>query len=287
MTSANNNPPNNKPPLELRLRVLSAIDYAAGNSIQARIKDVAQRTFNDEQTGCQYQFTWRTISTWLYRFKKHGITTLDNKTRSDKNTYRKIPLNELAEAINEALPTLSRNKGGHLPKMALYRQLLKQNYFQRSQLSQTSFYRMLRDNDLLNTEQTIKLRQSFCMQFANELWQADTMYGPSIKQVDGSWKKTFLIAFIDDASRVITHGEFFYNDNTQNMVEAFRTALFKRGKPERLYFDNGSNYKSKEILQACVRLNILLSHAPVRDGAAKGKIAKSRFLKKAFLPRLS
>lgn len=58
------------------------------------------------------------------------------------------------------------------------------------------------------------------------------------------------------------------------MVDAFRTALFKRGKPDRLYFDNGSNYKSKEILQACVRLNILLSHAPVRDGAAKGKIER-------------
>jgi hypothetical protein len=112
------------------------------------------------------------------------------------------------------------------------------------------------------------------MQFANELWQADTMYGPSIEQADGSWKKTFLIAFIDDASRVITHGEFFYNDNTENMVDAFRTALFKRGKPDRLYFDNGSNYKSKEILNACVRLDILLSHAPVRDGAAKGKIER-------------
>lgn len=58
------------------------------------------------------------------------------------------------------------------------------------------------------------------------------------------------------------------------MVDAFRTALFKRGKPDRLYFDNGSNYTSKEILQACVRLDIHLSHAPVRDGAAKGKIER-------------
>jgi transposase InsO family protein len=97
---------------------------------------------------------------------------------------------------------------------------------------------------------------------------------PSIKQPDGRWRKTFLIAFIDDASRVIAHAEFFYHDNTQNMIEAFRSALFKRGKPQRLYFDNGSNYTSKEILQACVRLNILLSHAPIRDGAAKGKIER-------------
>jgi hypothetical protein len=119
-----------------------------------------------------------------------------------------------------------------------------------------------------------KQRLSFAMLFANQLWQADTMYGPAIKQADGLWKKTFLIAFIDDASRVIAHAEFFYRDNTENMVAAFRSALYKRGKPERLYFDNGSNYSSKEILQACVRLDIHLSHAPIRDGAAKGKIER-------------
>jgi transposase InsO family protein len=262
------------PPFELRLRVLSAVDYAPGSSIRERIKQVADRTFRDEQTGCEYRFTWRTISTWLYRYKKHGVTALDNLTRADKNTTRKIQVNELAEAISEVIPSLSHNKTGKLPKMAIYQQLLKQNYVQRSQLSQTSFYRMVRENNLLNVEQTTTLRRSFAMQFANELWQADTMYGPSIKQPNGKWKKTFLIAFIDDASRVITHGEFFYRDNTDNMVEAFRTALFKRGKPERLYFDNGSNYTSKEILQACVRLNIHLSHAPIRDGAAKGKIER-------------
>jgi len=150
-----------KPPLELRLRVLSAIDYAPGNSIQARIKSVSERKFKDEQTDCIYQFTWRTISTWLYRFKKHGITTLDNKTRSDKNNYRKVQINELAEAINEIISTLSKNKTGIIPKMTLYRQLMQKGYFKRSQLSQTSFYRMVRENDLLNLETTKKLRQSF------------------------------------------------------------------------------------------------------------------------------
>ncbi len=263
-----------KPSLELRLRVLSAVDYAPGNTIRARIKHVSKRTFVDQPTNREYHFTWRTISTWLYRYKRHGITTLDNRTRSDKNRTRKVQVNELAEAINDVIGSFSTNKVGKIPKMALYRRLLERNYFQRSQLSQTTFYRLLRDNDLLTQQSNEKLRRSFCMQYANELWQADTLYGPSIKQPDGRWKKTFLIAFIDDASRVITHAQFFYRDNTVCMIEAFRTALFKRGKPERLYFDNGANYSSKEILQACVRLDIHLSHAPIRDGAAKGKIER-------------
>ncbi|MBL4864916.1 MAG: transposase family protein [Pseudomonadales bacterium] len=267
-------PPNRNTPIDIRLRVLSAVDFAPGESIRERIKYVASKAFVDAHTGHEYQFTWRTISTWLYRYKKHGVTSLDNKTRADKNSYRKIQPNELAEAINEILPTLSKNKTGTFVKSVVYHQLQQRGFVKRHQLSQTSFYRMVREHNLLDAEKTKKLRLSFCMQYANELWQADTMYGPSIKQGDGSWRKTFLIAFLDDASRVITHGEFFYRDNTENMIDAFRTALFKRGKPDRLYFDNGANYKSTEILQACLRLDIRLSHAPVRDGAAKGKIER-------------
>jgi putative transposase len=211
---------------------------------------------------------------------------MDNKTRSDKNTFRKIQPNELAEAIREVLPTMKRNKTNKFVKSSLYRQLLSKNLITRKQLAPTTFYRMIREHELLDQETTSKLRLSFCMQYANELWQADTMYGPSIKQTNGQWKKIFLIAFIDDASRVITHGEFFYRDNTENMIEAFKSALFKRGKPDRLYFDNGSNYKSKEILQACLRLDIHLSHAPVRDGAAKGKIERFfRGFRDRFLTR--
>lgn len=263
-----------KPPLEIRLKVLGAIDYAPGDSIRERIKAVSQRSFRDEHTGLAYRFTWRTISTWLYRYKKHGITTLENKTRCDKNTQRKVAVNELAEAIHEVLPHLSKNKQGVIPKSVLYRTLLTMGLFHRSQLAPTTFYRLIREHQLLNQTVTQKLRLSFAMQYANELWQADTMHGPSIKQPDGRWRKTFFIAFIDDASRVITHGEFFYRDNAENMIEAFRCALYKRGKPQRLYFDNGSNYKAKEILQACLRLDIRLSHAPVRDGASKGKIER-------------
>ena len=166
-----------RPPLEIRLQVLSAIDYAPGDTIRARIKNVSTRLFTDERSGCDYRFTWRTIETWHCRFRKHGLTTLNRKPRSDKNTFRKVKPNELAEAIHEVLPTLRFNKTGVIPKMALYRKLLAGNFFRRSQLSQTSFYRMLREHPLLDTEQSKKLRQSFAMRYANELWQADTMYG--------------------------------------------------------------------------------------------------------------
>ena len=172
------------------------------------------------------------------------------------------------------MPGLSTNKTGRIPKSVIYRKLIELGYISRTQLAPNTFRRMLTQFNLLEAESNQRMRHSFAMPFANDLWQGDTLYGPSIKQADGRWRKTFLIAFIDDASRLITHAEFFYHDNSENMVNAFRCAVYKRGKPARLYFDNGSNYSAKEILQACLRLDIRLIHAPVRDGAAKGKIER-------------
>ena len=139
------------PPLMVRLQVLSTIDYAKCKTKRDRYKAVSQQTFVDQSTGKQYRFTWRTIETWMVRHKKHGMAVLDKKTRSDKNTQRKVSSAQLAEAINEVLPTLSLNKVGKTPKSTLYRCLLDKHYFSRQQLSPTTFYRYIREHDLLKT----------------------------------------------------------------------------------------------------------------------------------------
>ena len=120
--------PSKVPPLMIRLQVLAAIDYAQGNTLRDRIKAVSQKQFVDQQSGRTYQFTWRTIETWLCRYNKHGVTTLDKHPRADKNTQRKISVPELAEAINEVLPSLTLNKVGKIPKSTLYRCLLERHY---------------------------------------------------------------------------------------------------------------------------------------------------------------
>ncbi|MEJ7806851.1 MAG: hypothetical protein WKG03_13140 [Telluria sp.] len=183
-----------KPSFELRLRVLNAVHDAPGDTIRERIKCVADKCFTDALSQQPYRFTWRTISTWLYRHKKNGIATLENKTRCDKDATRKVQVSQLAEAIHEVLPSLANNKVGVIPKSVLYRVLLQRSLFTRSQLAPTTFYRMIRMHHLLDDKAVHKQRLSFAMQFANQLWQADTLYGPSIKQADGQWKKTFLIA---------------------------------------------------------------------------------------------
>ena len=255
----------------LKLRVLGAIDSMVGSSIKSRIKKVSELTFHDED-GVPHVFTWRTIQTWLSMYKRHGVQVLLIRPRVDKGKHRKLSVEQIAEAIEAVLPEFRETRYN---KMMIYRQCIERGVLSKSECSQTSFFRLVREYDLLtpaaNTEN--KRRLAFSKQYANEMWQLDTMFGPYVTNGKTSTQSK-LIAFIDDASRVIPHGEFFFSENTDNLITALRSALYKRGIPQTLYVDNGAVYTSMEINQICARLGIVLCHTPVRDGAAKGKIER-------------
>jgi len=255
----------------LKLRVLGAIDSMAGNSITSRIKDVSKLTFHDED-GTPCVFTWRTIQSWLYNYKQHGVQVLVTRPRADKGKTRKLCPEQLQEAIEQVLPEFRDTRYN---KMMIYRRCIERGSLAHSDCSQTSFFRLVRQFDLLTpaTQTENKKRLAFSKQYANEMWQLDTMFGPFMKNGQTSTQAK-LIAFIDDASRVVPHGQFFFSENTDNLIVAFQAALYKRGIPGILYVDNGAIYTCKEINQICARLGIILAHTPVRDGAAKGKVER-------------
>lgn len=271
------------PTAYLKMRVLGAVDMAEGATERARLQAVSQMIFTDEE-GNPRQFTWRTISTWLCRYRKHGVTVMEKQTRSDKGRTRKVRPEDLLEALEAVRPKTH----GRAPKRSvLYRLCIEAGLLQRSQVARTTFYRLIREFDLLkpDADASNKVRLAFAKAHANEMWQADTLYGPFV-QISGTPIQTRLIAFIDDASRVCCHGQFFSAENVDTLIEALRAAFYKRGVPHSLYVDNGSIYTSKEIIQICARVGCLLHHAPVRDGAAKGKVERFfRTVRDQFLAR--
>lgn len=271
------------PTAYLRMRVLGAIDMAEGNSIQARIRAVSQMTFTDED-GHPRQFTWRTIQTWYSRYQQHGVTVMQPKPRSDKGKRRKVVVEDVLEAISKAQPKVQ----GKTPTRALlYRLCIEAGLLTRSQIAPNTFSRLVNQFEMLKPDRdsTNKHRLAFAKAHANEMWQADTLCGPFVK-INGVPVQTRLIAFLDDASRVCCHGQFFPAENVDTLIESFRAAFYKRGVPHALYVDNGSIYSSKEILQICARVGCLLHHTPVRDGAAKGKIERFfRTVRDQFLAR--
>jgi putative transposase len=267
----------------LKMRVLGAIDTSPGKTHAERIRHVAGMTFTDED-GLPRSFTFRTIETWVYRYKKHGITGMTPRPRSDKGQPRKVTPEELLEALHAILPHFRQKTCN---KMALYRACIEKGLLQRDRIAQTTFFRFVREYDLLkpNSDEQNRRRLAFSMQYANQLWQADTLVGPFVR--DGTaHRQARLIAFIDDASRVLCHGQFFFEENVDALVHALKAAFYKRGLPEQLLVDNGSIYSGQEITLICARLGVILRHTAVRDAAAKGKIERFfRRVRDQFLVR--
>jgi transposase InsO family protein len=272
-----------RPTAYLKMKVLGAVEFAEGASIRQRIKIVSEQTFLDEDAH-PHQFTWRTISTWFYRYKIDGTTAMINKTRSDKGKTRKVSPEQLLEAIEKVLPKF---RGKSYSKALIYRTCIEDGLLRRDEVAPNTFSRLVNEHELLKPESAVKSKRrlAFAKAFANQCWQADTLFGPYVK--NGTTKtQVKLIAFIDDASRLLCHGEFFFADNIANLITAFQTTIYKRGIPEQLYVDNGSNYASLEISNICTRIGTLLCHTPVRDGAAKGKIERFfRTVRAQFLAR--
>jgi len=265
----------------LKLRVLAAIDLAEGRSIRARIRAVAARGFADEQ-GREHRFTWRTIETWRVRYHKHGFTACTG--RRDKGKFRKIEPEVVQEAVDQARAGL--RPGFRLS--LLYRTCIEQGLLRREQVAPNTFRRIVRRFEMLkpDAETTSKERLCFAKRFANQMWQADTLVGPFVSDAKGQPRQTRLIAFLDDASRVCCHGEFFFEENHASLKSALRAALYKRGVPQSLYVDNGAIYAGKDLTVVCARLGCLLGHTPVRDGAAKGKVERFfRTVREQFLAR--
>ena len=89
-------------------------------------------------------------------------------------------------------------------------------------------------------------RRRFSFKYAGEMWMSDVMHGPKVG-AGRQRHKTYLIAFIDDATRVIPYAAFARGENTAAFLPVFKQALIRRGLPHRLFVDNGANYRSQHL----------------------------------------
>lgn len=214
----------------------------------------------------------KTLAGWLASYRRGGLDALKPGYRSDRGLSRKVSP-DIAECIRE--------KRAHMPRITsimLYEELVRDGAISPKKLSKATFYRFLSANpDLasgLDSEASSeKDLRRFSRQFVNELWQTDTMYGPYLK-VGKAKQQTYLMAFIDDASRLITHSQFFYSQNVAALRATLKEAILKRGVPKMIYTDNGKIYRSGHFTLMCASLGCSLIHAQPFTPTSKGKIER-------------
>jgi transposase InsO family protein len=121
----------------------------------------------------------------------------------------------------------------------------------------------------------MKDRKAFEEAFFGAMWEADTCYFPYIPDGAGKKNRTYLVAAVDDHSRMIVGAELFFEDNAYNFQKVLKKAVASYGIPNKLYVDHGASYENSQLSFICGSVGTVLIHAPVRDGASKGKVERT------------
>ena len=230
--------------------------------------------------GRQTSYSPSTLLWWEDIYRKHGFDALVGKKRSDKGYSRKLS-NEAMDAIFALRMQFPR-----INATMIFEKLVEDGVIRADEVSLSTVQRFVRTRkEGLGTTPEAKDRRAFEAERVLCMCQADTLYGPWIPDSSPKDKKrVYLLSIIDDKSRLITGARFFFADTAFNFQKVFKAAVIRFGIPERLYVDNGAPYRNDQLSAICGALGCVLIHAPVRDGAAKGKAERlNRTIRTRFL----
>lgn len=226
-----------------------------------------------------------TMRHWLKLYRKGGFDALIPMTRSDAETSRAIP-----QEVQDLLVALKDEHRDWTVKATIKVATEAGQIPLDLPLPPSTVHRLFARHGLMQkapTEPSSKDHRRFAFQKAGDLWMSDVMHGPAVIFEGRRKRKTFLIAFLDDATRVVPYAAFATSESTASFLPCLKQAILRRGVPKRLFVDNGSAYRSQHLALVCAKLGVTLIHARAYHPQAKGK--QERFFRTArmqLLPHL-
>ena len=221
---------------------------------------------------------------WIKQYKQSGdkLESLYPKDRQDREKSRAID-EQTADNLIALRKSMPRVTVPVLIKVMEKRRLVKPG----TRLKATTVYRFLHSHKLMKPPAGYPDRRKFEAELPNDLWQSDVMHGPLVT-AEPRQKKSYLIAFLDDHSRLVPYARFYLSEKLEDFLDAFEKALLKRGLPRKLYVDNGAAYRSRHLEHITASLGIALVHAKPYQPQGKGKIERFyRRVRQQFLPTVA
>ena len=229
-----------------------------------------------------------TLRDWLKAYRKVGFDGLKPKPRKDAGQSRSLPPD-----VADLLATLEDDNRELSVRLVINAARASKKVPEELPLPPTTVHRLLTRRGLMQHKvgdaHGESDRRRFAFQKAGELWMSDVMYGPTVFVGNARTKrKTYLIDFIDDATRVVPYAAFALSENTAAFLPVFKQAVLRRGVPKRLFVDNGAAYRSHHLSLVCAKLGVTLIHARPYQPEGKGKIERwHRTVRMQLLPTLS
>jgi len=254
-------------------------------TLHARLREKASREYDIPGT-TRRRVAAETLRDWLYAYRRAGFDGLKPRVRADHGHARALPqavADELC-ALKEAHPTYS-------VALIIATAHAQQRVPADLPLAPATVHRLLSRHGLMarpTDAPTSKDRRRFSYDAANELWMSDVMHGPTVLDPDDRRRhKTYLIALLDDATRVIPYAAFTRSETVTAFLPVFERAILRRGIPKRLYVDNGSAYRARHLALVCAKLGVTLIHARPFSPQGKGKLERwFRTVRLQLLPTL-
>jgi len=249
-------------------------DYALLEPIVAGYLEGNELKTARERARMELGCSERTLRRKLRRLKQRGIAALARHFRRDKGRARKIT----GEIVTKLCELIRENPYRSVPK-ALSLLRLDEAYRERvNAITPAGVYRSLKHSrielkKMRNfTPQTVK--RSFTADFANQLWQADSRMGITLPDPENPRRRklTKLFVWLDDYSRMLLFGRYYFDETLPHLEASFRQAILRHGIPRRLYCDNGSAYKAKHFTMVCDNLGVYKIHHPPYQAWCKGKV---------------
>jgi len=220
--------------------------------------------------GSLFHYQPKTLGKWVALYISQGMEGLMPRARSDKGSVRILSDECILEIyrLKERFPKLDA--------VQIRLRLIEDGLLPAS-VSPRTIQRFIKVNDLkiASASGISKHRLAFEEEFFGAMWQADTCYFPHITNERGEKQRSYLLLILDDHSRLIVGARIFFEDNAYNFQQLFKDAVAAYGIPNRLYCDHGSTYDNSQLSFICGSIGTILRHAPVRDGAAKGKAERA------------
>lgn len=230
-----------------------------------------------------YGISERTLRRYLARYREEGFSGLKPKTRGQKSTDPAVSEQVLEQAI-----LLRREVPGRSVRQII--QILEwegrigQGELKRSTLQEKLAERGYSSRHMrLYTDKGVGARR-FQKQNRLALVQSDIKYGPYLPIGSGGEKKqVYLVLFIDDATRLVLHGEFYALFDQTIVEDCFRKSIQKYGVPQAVYFDQGKQYRTKWMARTCSKLGVRLLFAKPFSPESKGKVERLNGIIDSFL----
>ncbi len=229
-----------------------------------------------------------TMRDWLAAYGRNGFDGLVPKPRGDLGRARR-----LAPDVAELLIRIKESQRRLTVRQVIAKARASGRVPAATTLAESTVHRLLQREGLSGRDGPPGAPQDhrrFAFQRANELWTSDALHGPpcgSDPSDRRKRRKACLHSFLDDATRLVPHGAFTFSENTDAFLPVFKQALLKRGIPTRLYVDNGSPYRSRQLAVICATLGIQLIHSRPYRPQGRGKIERFfRTVRMQFLPLL-